>query len=198
MRYDADHKDETRKRVLKAAATAIREEGPFKVGVAQVMSRAGLTHGGFYAHFASKEDMVAEGIGRMFEEARRRFDWEVRPGRGPGEALAAYIDFYLSAEHRDTRAAGCPLPFLAADAPRLPGPARERYAAGVAGLTARLVERLALLGRPDPAADARSLLSEMVGALSLARADPDPARSDMILATSRAALKARFDLEVPS
>jgi TetR/AcrR family transcriptional repressor of nem operon len=198
MRYDAEHKDETRKRVLKAAARAIREEGPFKVGVAAVMSRAGLTHGGFYAHFASREDMVAEGVGRMFEEARQGLDREIHPGRSPSEALAAYIDFYLSAEHRDTRTAGCPLPFLAADAPRLPDAARERYARGVAHLTERLADRLAALGRPDARDEARSMLAEMVGALSLARADPDRARSDAILATSRAALKARFNLEIPT
>jgi TetR/AcrR family transcriptional repressor of nem operon len=198
MRYDAEHKDETRKRVLKAAARAIREEGPFKVGVAAVMSRAGLTHGGFYAHFASREDMVAEGVGRMFEEARQSVDREIRPGRSPAEALAAYIDFYLSAEHRDTRTAGCPLPFLAADAPRLPDAARERYARGVAHLTERLADRLAALGRSDATDEARSMLAEMVGALSLARADPEPERSDAILATSRAALKARFNLEIPT
>jgi TetR/AcrR family transcriptional repressor of nem operon len=194
MRYDASHKEETRKKVVKAAARAIRAEGPFKIGVAAVMAEAGLTHGGFYAHFASKDDLVAAGIGRMFEEGRRRLERETAE-RAPGEALAAYIDFYLSTDHRDARSHGCPLPFLAADAPRLQGPARDRFAQGVADLTARISDRLAGLGRRDPASDARSLLSEMVGALSLARADPDPARSDAILATSRAALKARFQLE---
>jgi TetR/AcrR family transcriptional repressor of nem operon len=197
MRYDAEHKDETRRRVVKAAARAIREEGPFKVGVAGVMAKAGLTHGGFYAHFASKDDLVAAGIGRMFEEGRRRLDHQTTD-QSPAEALAAYVDFYLSPEHRDTRTAGCPLPFLSADAPRLPAPARERYAQGVADLTGRLAERLEAMGWADSLTQARSMLSELVGALSLARADPDPARSDAILATSRAALKARFHLETQS
>ncbi len=194
MRYEADHKQETRRKVLKAAARAIRAEGPFKVGVAQVMAQAGLTHGGFYAHFASKDDLVAAGIGQMFEESRGRIAEETA-GQAPAQALAAYVDFYLSAAHRDARGSGCPLPFLAADAPRLPGPARDRFARGVADLTGRLAERFAALGRTEPEADARSLLAEMVGALSLARADADPERSDAILATSRAALKARFHLE---
>ena len=194
MRYDADHKQETRRKVLKAAARAIRADGPFKVGVAGVMAQAGLTHGGFYAHFASKDELVAAGIGQMFDDGRGRLQRETG-NRAPVDALAAYIDFYLSAEHRDARNSGCPLPFLAADAPRLSGPARDRFAQGVADLTARLAGRLAAVGRTDPETDARSLLSEMVGALSLARADPDPSRSDAILATSRAALKARFDLE---
>ena len=197
MRYDADHKQETRRKVLKAAARAIRADGPFKVGVAGVMAQVGLTHGGFYAHFASKDELVAAGIGQMFDDGRGRLERETE-NRTPSEALAAYIDFYLSAEHRDARNSGCPLPFLSADAPRLPGPARDRFAQGVADLTRRLAERFAAIGRADPTADAQSVLSEMVGALSLARADPDPRRSDAILATSRAALKARFDLETPS
>jgi TetR/AcrR family transcriptional repressor of nem operon len=193
MRYEASHKEETRERVVKAAARAIRTHGPFKVGVAGVMAEAGLTHGGFYAHFPSKDDLVAAGIGCMFDDGRSRLERETA-ARPPAEALVAYIDFYLSAEHRDARTVGCPLPFLAADAPRLPGPARERFAQGVADLTARLSDRLAALGRPDPETDAKSLLSELVGALSLARADPDASRSDAILNTSRAAVKARFDL----
>jgi TetR/AcrR family transcriptional repressor of nem operon len=197
VRYDAEHKDETRRRVVKAAARAIREEGPFKLGVAGVMAKAGLTHGGFYAHFASKDDLVAAGIGRMFEEGLRRLEQQTAD-RPPAEALAAYIDFYLSIEHRDSRTTGCPLPFLSADAPRLPGPARERFAQGVAHLTGRLAERLAALGRTESVTEARSLLSEMVGALALARADPDLARSDAILAATRAGLKARFHLETRS
>ena len=194
MRYDAEHKGETRQRVLKAAARAIRREGPFKVGVAGVMAKAGLTHGGFYAHFASKDDMIAAGIGQMFEEGRSKLEHEAE-GREPAAALAAYIDFYLSADHRDTRSAGCPLPFLSGDATRLPEASRARFAKGVADLTARIARSLAAMGRSEPDEDARSLLSELVGALSLARADPDPVRSDAILTTSRDALKARYQLE---
>jgi len=191
MRYDASHKDDTRRKVLKAAARAIRAQGPFKVGVAGVMSEVGLTHGGFYAHFASKDDLVAAGVGQMFDEAQYRFERETA-GLKPRPALAAFIDFYLSALHRDSRVTGCPLPFLAADAPRLPEAARRACAEGVAEMPARTAGRLADVGRPDPATDAKSLLAEMVGALALARADPDLTRSDAILAASRAALKARF------
>ena len=158
------------------------------------MAEAGLTHGGFYAHFASKDDLIAAGVERMFEEARQ--SWVRETGeRPPKAALAAYVDFYLSERHRDSRSAGCPLPFLAADAPRLSRNARQSFAAGVADLTGRLSQRLAAVGRTDPEGEARSLLAEMVRELSLARADPDRARSDTILKTSRAAVKARFQLE---
>lgn len=194
MRYDADHKQQTRERVLKVAAREIRAQGPHRIGVAGVMAKAGLTHGGFYAHFASKDDLVASAIGQMFQEARGR-QQKALADLTPAEGLAAYIDFYLSNEHRDTRTAGCPLPFLSADAPRLDEAARARFAAGVASLTDTLAERLVAVGHADAQELASSMLAEMVGAVSLARAEPDPERSDAILARSRAALKRRLGLE---
>jgi TetR/AcrR family transcriptional repressor of nem operon len=195
MRYDADHKQKTRERVLKVAAKAIRAEGPHKIGVAAVMAEAGLTHGGFYAHFASKDDFVAAAVGQMFLEGRAKLD-RAMEGRSPAQGLATYLDFYLSAAHRDTRTSGCPLPFLSADAPRLAAPSREQFAQGVAGLTARLAQVLTEMDRPDAEETAGSMLSEMVGAVSLARAEPDPVRSDAILARTRASLTRRLGLEV--
>ena len=197
MRYGADHKEETRKRVLKAAAKAIRAEGPHRVGVAEVMAEAGLTHGGFYAHFKSKDDLVAASIGQMFEEGSQQAR-RTTEGVEPAVGLGRYIDFYLSPAHRDARGAGCPLPYLSADAPRMDPVSRALFAEGVAQLTDRLATLLGRMGDPDPSATASSLLAEMVGALSLARADPDPARSDTILERSRAALKTRFGLTAES
>jgi len=194
VRYDAEHKQKTRERVLIEGAKAIRVEGPHRIGVAAVMARAGLTHGGFYAHFESKEDFVAAAIGQMFAEGRMRLD-RALDGKPRQQGLADYIDFYLSQAHRDTRTTGCPLPFLSADAPRLPQPSRERFAQGVAGLTTRLASALDELGTPGAEETAASMLSELVGALALARAEPDPTRSDALLAHSRAALKRRLGLD---
>lgn len=194
MRYDAEHKQKTRKKVLRAAASAIRAEGPHRIGVAQVMADAGLTHGGFYAHFASKEDLIAASIGEMFRQGSARFEAETAEVSA-AEGLARYIDFYLSASHRDSRGLGCPLPYLAADAPRLAGKSREAFAVGVAGLTERLAGKIGELGRAGADAEAASMLAELVGALSLARAEPDSDRSDAILDVSRAALRRRFGLE---
>jgi TetR/AcrR family transcriptional repressor of nem operon len=195
MRYDAEHKEKTRQRVLKEAAKAIRAEGPHRVGVAGVMAKAGLTHGGFYAHFASKDELIAEAIGKMFEDAGRRFAHESQ-GRGPAAALAAYIDFYLSAAHRDSPAVGCPLPSLSADLPRMTELARERFGRGVAGLIGKVADKLLAMDRLDADALASSTVAELVGALSLSRAVADPAQSDAILDNSRAALKARLGLEI--
>ncbi|MEI9964576.1 MAG: TetR/AcrR family transcriptional regulator [Caulobacteraceae bacterium] len=194
MRYDAEHKQRTRERVLQEAAKAIRAEGPYNVGVAEVMSKAGLTHGGFYAHFASKDEFVGEAIGQMFKESRGRLERMIQEATAPAEALGAYIDFYLSPGHRDTRTSGCPLPFLSADAPRLPEGSRERYAQGVRRLTGAITELLSQMGRPEPHEIAGSAVAEMVGALALARAETDDALSDAMLERSRRAVKRRLGL----
>lgn len=192
MRYDAEHKQKTRQRVLDEAARAIREEGPHRLGVAGIMARAGLTHGGFYAHFPSKEAFVSEAIAHMFQAGPRL---EALKGQAPREALVGYIDLYLSRRHRDTRAGGCPLPYLAVDAPRLSEASRERYARGVANLTDIIAAHLVAMRREHPQDEASSVLAELVGALTLARAEPDPDRSDSILERSRAHLKRRLGLE---
>ena len=195
MRYDAEHKLKTREKVLEAAAEAIRLDGPHKVGVAEVMTKAGLTHGGFYAHFKSKDDLIACAIDHMFAtSAQRRLDgmkdWP------PAKALAAYIDFYLSQGHRDARTTGCAMPALAADLPRLSPAAQEAFAGGVRRMTGRIAGLLAATGHVEAEDLASSTVAEMVGALSLARAEPDPARSNLILERSLRILKQRLDLEV--
>ena len=102
MRYSSDHKAETRERVLKEAANEIRAKGPDNVAVSGIMARAGLTHGGFYAHFPSKDALVKEAIGTMFADARARSD-KIDADGDPRDVLRAYVDFYLSPAHRDRR-----------------------------------------------------------------------------------------------
>jgi TetR/AcrR family transcriptional repressor of nem operon len=193
VRYDSEHKERTRARVLKEAAKAIRAEGPHRVGVAGMMAKAGLTHGGFYAHFASKDDLVVAAMSQMFDEASAKFD-RLTTEKPAAAALRAYIDFYLSWQHRDARDTGCPLPSLSGDLPRLGTAARRQFAAGVAGLTARIAGLLSTLGRPNAEMLASSALAEMVGALSLARGAGDPKQSDAILKASRDTLKLRLKL----
>jgi TetR/AcrR family transcriptional regulator, transcriptional repressor for nem operon len=194
MRYDSEQKQRTREKVLQVAAKAIRSEGPDRIGVAAVMAEAGLTHGGFYAHFKSKDDLVAAAIGQMFDEARARREQEMGD-RGPAEALSAYIDFYLSKKHRDARDRGCPTATLCSDLPRLTDEAREVFAAGTQRITRVLQEKLSELGREHAEAEARSMMAELIGALTLARIEPSVTRSNAILADSRQALKQRLGLE---
>ncbi len=194
MRYDGEHKGRTRERVLQEAVKAIRAEGPSRIGVAGVMSRAGLTHGGFYAHFESKDALVLAAIGEMFAGARGMFEQRTE-GLEPREALRTYVRFYLSRAHRDARNTGCPLPLLSSDLPRMTAPAQTRFQEGVARLTGCLQGLLEQLGRPDAEALASSALAEMIGALSLSRAVADRDQSDLILARSRAAVLARLGVE---
>jgi len=197
MRYAADHKQETHAKLLAAAAKQIRANGPGGVAVADVMKAAGLTHGGFYAHFKSKDALVAAAIGEMFAGSRRRWAHETE-NRAPAEGLAAYVDFYLSAAHRDARGTGCPMPALAGELPRLTTAARTAFAAGRWWLIERLVEHLRALDPTRSAADAESIacsvMAELVGALALARAEPDATRSDRILFASKRAVRTRLGL----
>ena len=193
MRYDADRKHRTREKVLKAATREIRASGPHRLAVAGVMAKAGLTHGGFYAHFDSKEDLVASTIDAMFEVGIGRLK-NVQTDRTPAQALTAYIDLYVSIRHRDS-STGCPIPTLASDLPHLAETVRLRFAFGVARLIEALANLLTQCGRERAKEEARSMLSEMVGALALARAEPDPQQSIDILEASRCSLKSRFGLD---
>ena len=195
MRYDPDHKEKTHRKLLREAAKAIRAEGPLKVSVAEVMKKAGLTHGGFYAHFASKDDLIAETIDFMFKEAVKGIE-TMLDGKAAAEGLSTYVDFYLSDLHRSTAIAGCPIAALSADLPRLSAGARARFAAGVSMLTAQLTSKLSDAGHPRPQEAATSLLAELSGAAALARAVADESElSDAVLSRSKAAIKSRLELE---
>ncbi|WP_315131419.1 TetR/AcrR family transcriptional regulator [Achromobacter marplatensis] len=194
MRYDNGHKRETRIRILKTAAEAVRADGPDRIGVAAVMRQAGMTHGGFYAHFNSKDALVEASIEHMFDEALARAQKRM-DGRPPADGLAAYVDAYLSTAHCEARAQGCPLVALAADLPRQSDACRQAYAAGLRRLVQALAGRLADAGYPEPESLARSVLAELVGAVSLARCETDAQRANAMLADARRLLKARLGLE---
>jgi TetR/AcrR family transcriptional repressor of nem operon len=197
MRYDAEHKAKTRHKVLTVAKQAIRKDGLASLGVAAVMKDAGLTHGGFYAHFSSRDALIEAAVEDMLDGAKARF-LRITDGLPPPVALATYLDMYLSHDHRDSGSFLCPLPILSADMARLEPRMREIYA-----VTA---DRLAALMRPmieaaDPGLEldeavlvSRSVVSEAVGALSLARAIGPSEQSDAILTASRTALKRRLGL----
>ena len=115
-RYSTDHKEKTRAAIVDAAAERIRSGGIDALGVASIMAEAGLTHGGFYAHFPSRDALLAAAVTRLFEKACEtvgRFEDK------HGEAgLERYVDFYLSPRHRDDIEHGCPIPSLAGEAQR--------------------------------------------------------------------------------
>lgn len=190
MGHSQAHKAETHRRVLDAAAARFRTDGLAGVSIAELMKAAGATHGGFYAHFASREALAAEALLKAFAEDERRLSRltgrrSARTGKPPLEAL---FDVYLSEAHRDLPAAGCATAALAADV----GRTRGRLRTIVAWQIDRYLRRLARLvgGRPDAARRKAALaMSAMAGALVLARAMDDPARSAELLADVRAYLK---------
>jgi len=169
------HKEKTRARILDEAAMALRQSGTDGVSVAGLMKRAGLTHGGFYAHFASRDDLVDHAVGRMFEDSARMLDRFV--GSGPNaQGLSGLIDYYLAPQAYRVRDQGCPMPGLMSEAPRMPDAARARFQRGVQRFRAAIALALTDMGKPDPEQLAASVLAEMVGAVTMARsfeAEPD-------------------------
>lgn len=198
MRYGDDHKQQTHERLVKEAAAMLRTEGPERMSVATLMAKLGLTHGGFYAHFRSKDALIAEAIDATFDQTAERFAKRIE-GLSPAEALGHHIDSYLSALHQEGTGDGCPLPAIAADVARLGPLAKAHFGAGMRRLHARIAALFEALGYDPGEAKERavSLYCELAGAVALARAvDPEQARE--IRANSRAALRKRFGLSVPA
>ncbi|KQV37798.1 TetR/AcrR family transcriptional regulator [Massilia sp. Root335] len=181
MRYTSNHKAETRQRIIGEAARRFRKDGIEGTGLVPLMKALGLTHGGFYAHFESKDALVQASLEAAAEQTLER--WQAPPAADP--PARAVIDHYLSAQHRDEPGEGCPLPTLAAEL-GLRGQPSATADAMVARMTALLADcNLAAA----PGDEGLVALAAMVGALTLARAVSDRAASDNILAAVRAALQ---------
>ncbi|GAC1344433.1 MAG: TetR/AcrR family transcriptional regulator [Myxococcales bacterium] len=185
MRYRPEHKRETRAQILGAAGVLLRRAGVSGASVERVMSRAGLTVGGFYGHFASKRALVGEALRSLF--ARQRARWLEGLPAAQGEAwLEAFVRRYLSRPHRDHAAQGCPVPAVLSEIARAGAPARRALEEELELLSAGIAARL---GGPPLAARARAqaTLALCFGGLSLARAVHDRALSDEILRACRGA-----------
>jgi TetR/AcrR family transcriptional regulator, transcriptional repressor for nem operon len=186
MRYGKGHKQATRQRILEAAGRRFKQDGIDGAGVAAVMSDAGLTNGAFYAHFASKEDLVANVLADQLRAQRQNFDSQP-PAR---EGLEAFIRAYLSPEHRDQRADGCPSAALLDEIARRPAATRQVFTDELLSTADDVAARLDRTDAEAARTDALTILGFMIGALQLARALADRDLSDQILARSReAALK---------
>lgn len=185
------HKERTRARILDEAAGALRQEGISGIGVADLMKRAGLTHGGFYAHFSSRDDLVAHAIDRMFEDSGVRRN-RLLDSDDPAAGLATFIDGYLSEKALAHPEKACPIPSLISEAPHMPDEARARFAQGIAASQMALAVTLRKLGHKEVKALAGSVLAEMVGAMAIARALPAESEAAAVLAKTRQDLKSRL------
>src|SRR5947209_4233533 len=177
MRYGKDQKQATRQRILEAAGRRFKQDGIDGAGVATLMSDAGLTNGAFYAHFASKEDLVANTLADQLRTQRQTLDAE-SPDRA---GLEAFVRSYLSAQHRDRCADGCPSAALLDEIARRPAATRKIFTAELM----RVIDDIAL--RLNPAdvgaarTDALTVFGLMVGTLQLSRALADRDLSDRLL-----------------
>jgi TetR/AcrR family transcriptional repressor of nem operon len=178
MRYSKGHKQATRQRIVEVAGRRFKQDGIDGAGVASVMSDAGLTNGAFYAHFASKEDLVANVLADQLRAQRHIFDAQP-PGRA---GLEAIIRAYLSPEHRDQCADGCASAALIDEIARRPSATRQVFTGELLGTMDDIAARLNPADVEAARTDALTLFGLMLGTLQLSRALNDRDLSDQLLA----------------
>jgi len=187
MKVSREQAARHRGRILEAAAQRFRERGFEGIGVADLMKEAGLTHGGFYGHFSSKEDLIAEASASALAQSLER--WGKLTDRASGDPLSALAGAYLTTRHRDNPGAGCVLAALGPDVSRQ-GPAVRRsvtgYVRSACDLVAKLVPGKSKAARRQKAI---STWATLVGAMVIARAVDDRARSQEILDAGLASVK---------
>ncbi len=184
VRYAAGHKRRTRSKIVEAAARRFREHGYRAAGVDQVMEAAGLTAGGFYAHFPSKQALLAETLGLSLEQLRGQLLAGLDDLHGD-DWLRAVVGRYLSRAHRDQPGGGCSLPALAGEIAREGRRPRAALQSYLEQVVAELSPRAAPVAGLSPEERVLATLSLLVGALMLARAVPDAELSDRILKSAR-------------
>ena len=183
MRVSRQKAAENRERIIDAAGALFREKGFDGIGVADIMKAAQLTHGGFYGHFASKDDLIAQASRRSM--LRTEQNWRKAVAESGGDAFSTLLTRYLSPRHRDDPGHGCAFASLSGDAARCGKPVREAFAEGLESLIDILS---GLVGGRTKAARRRkaiAALSELIGALMLSRAVGDAGLSDEILDAGR-------------
>ena len=178
MRYGKQHKQATRRRILQTAGRRFKRDGIDGSGIATLMADAGLTNGAFYAHFASKEDLVANVLADQLRAQRHRFDAQPQDRAG----LEAIIRAYLSPQHRDESADGCPSAALLDEIARRPATTRDVFTDELLDTADDIAARI---DPADPEAaqlDALAIFGLLIGTLQLARALTDRDLSDQLLA----------------
>ena len=178
MRYGKNQKQATRQRILEAAGRRFKQDGIDGAGVAALMSDAGLTNGAFYAHFASKEDLVANVLADQLRAQRQSVDAQP-PDR---EGLEAFVRSYLSPQHRDQCADGCPSAALLDEIARRPAATRQVFTDELMGVIDDIAARLDPTDVAAARTDALTVFGLMVGTLQLARTLTDRDLSDQLLA----------------
>jgi TetR/AcrR family transcriptional regulator, transcriptional repressor for nem operon len=191
MRVSREQADKNREHVIDVASRLFRERGFEGIGVTDLMKEAGLTHGGFYGQFKSKDDLKAQASRRAL--SRNKAKWAQVLADAPGDKLAALAGFYLTQAHRDQRGEGCALAALGGDAPRSSPELQAAFEDGIAGYLDLLDGIVSVPSGEDRRDKAIAALSTMVGALVLARAAGDGALSQRILSAAAGEIAARSE-----
>lgn len=183
MRYPAHHKETQRERILHAASRRFRDAGNAGVAIADLMSNLDLTHGGFYRHFKSKDQLFAEAVAFGLEDIRAKLKRAAE--KQPGHELKAVIEGYLSLEHCKNAAEGCPVAALASEIARQPRPVRTKIDRALRNHFAKVAKLMPGSTEAEREQNALVLFSGMAGALSTARSVADPELKQRILDRSK-------------
>jgi TetR/AcrR family transcriptional repressor of nem operon len=183
MPWTSEHKENTRRRIVDAAASAFRAKGVSGISLADLMRQVGLTHGGFYAHFKSKEDLIAATLAELHDVRMARFDEIAK--ETPDVALLRAANFYLSSRHREHPEAGCAVATLGSELARTEGAARSQIGTNIEAWLDRFAEVAPGKEGDDRRRQARGAFAAMVGGLILARGVEDAHLSDEILGDVR-------------
>ena len=180
MRKSKEEAAETRARIIRKASKEFNQHGIAGTGLADVMKSAGLTHGGFYKHFQSKDELVAEAFERSLEKSFQALEHSADEGE-----IAELINEYLSRVHRDNFDNACPLPALGTELWRAGGKTRQKASEGVLRFVSLVEKHLKDLPAKDRRSRAHAIVAALVGSMMLSRIVTDPKLSDRLLRDTR-------------
>ena len=184
MRYSLEHKAQNHENILSVAARSFREHGGDSSGIGTVMKKVGLTKGGFYRHFESKDDLFVEAVARAFDGMGTGM-LEVAKSAPEGEALRAIIEHYLSPAHVNSPGTGCVVAALGPELARKPLSVRKRIEASLEAYRERLLPFVPGQTREEKLAKIQLLFASMAGVLTMARVTSSPQRRERMLTEAR-------------
>ncbi len=197
MRYSKEHKQETHARIVRKASVRLREKGAHGIGVADLMKEAGLTHGGFYAHFDSREALVIEAFNYAMDRAMERWR-KVAEQIPPEKRLETIVDFYLTALHRDDPGHGCSVPALGAEIARENAKTRRAFATRLEEMIDMMADQILDVPRKSARRQAMATIATMMGTMVMSRITGTGEISEEILAAGREAVLGRAAAAKPA
>jgi TetR/AcrR family transcriptional repressor of nem operon len=191
MRYQPEHKAETHRKIVKDASRRIRTEGLTGAAVSSVMRDAGLTHGGFYKHFASKDELLVESLGESFRQITERLVHAAEQSQSE-EPWKAIVKTYLSLEYCDHAERGCPLTTLGPELARVDKKMKGRIFAELVNYRDRMIPFMPGRRTVDKERAFFQIFSTMIGAIEIARLLPGPEIREQVLASAKDLLLRSF------